>query len=237
MSQNKKYWEFKALSSSEADLYLYIEIADWGAGYAAHSAQSFKQELDDLGEIDVLNIYINSPGGDVFEGAAITNMLKRRKCFKNIYVDGYACSIASVICTAGDKVIMPSNTMQMIHNAWGGCTGNATDMRKYADSLEKITDSMKTSYLEKANGKLDESTLTMLMDNESWLTAQECYNYGLCDEIISAKQIAAKWDSSFFNAKSYKNIPKNLVKVSNYEEFEVDEATRLFIQRIKNKTI
>ena len=92
-----KYWEFKNKTNNEADLYLYIEIADWGGGYAAHSAQSFKNELDGLGEIDVLNIYINSPGGDVFEGISILNMLKRKKCVKNVYIDGLAASIASAI--------------------------------------------------------------------------------------------------------------------------------------------
>ena len=76
----KKYWEFKAKANdpTEADLYLYIEIASWGGGYCAHSAQSFKSELDALGDINVLNVYINSPGGDVFEGNSIYNMLKRK---------------------------------------------------------------------------------------------------------------------------------------------------------------
>ena len=73
-----KYWEFKNKSDIESDLYLYSEIDSWGDGEYAHSAKSFKNELDSLGDIGTLNIYINSPGGDVFEGVSIANMLKRK---------------------------------------------------------------------------------------------------------------------------------------------------------------
>jgi len=125
MLQSKKWWEFKMQAGNEADLYLYIEIASWGGGYCAHSAQSFKDELDNIGAIDTLNIYINSPGGDVFEGNTIYNMLKRKTYTKNVYVDGIAASIASIIAMAGDKIIMPSNTMMMIHNARGGVYGTS----------------------------------------------------------------------------------------------------------------
>jgi len=205
----KKYWEFKNKTSTEADLYLYIEIASWGAGYSAHSAQSFKQELDDLGEIETLNIYINSPGGDVFEGNTIMNMLKRKKCTKNVYIDGLAASIASVIAMAGDKIIMPNNAMMMIHNAWTYAIGNSKDLRKLADDLDKVNASIRQAYLDKAGDKLDEETLINLMDNETWLTAQECFDYGLCDVVGEDKNIAAKFDLNLLN--QYKNIPVNYV--------------------------
>lgn len=231
MDKNKKYWEFKALSSNEADLYLYIEIADWGAGYSAHSAQSFKDELDYLGNIDTLNIYINSPGGDVFEGNAIYNMLKRKKCTKNVYVDGLAASIASVIAMAGDKIIMPSNSMLMIHNAWTYTVGNSKELRETADMLDKINTSIRQTYLDKSNGKIDEEDLTKLMDNETWLTAQEAYDYGLCDEVVGAKQLAAKYNND--SLKNYKNVPKAFFNAKNQSPV-MDEATKIMIQRIKN---
>lgn len=223
----KKYWEFKNKTSTEADLYLYIEIASWGAGYSAHSAQSFKQELDDLGEIETLNIYINSPGGDVFEGNTIMNMLKRKKCTKNVYIDGLAASIASVIAMAGDKIIMPSNAMMMIHNAWTYAIGNSKDLRKLADDLDKVNASIRQAYLDKAGDKLDEETLINLMDNETWLTAQECFDYGLCDVVGEDKSIAAKFDLNLLN--QYKNIPINYIlkqaeaKNNNQEEIDILE--------------
>lgn len=217
---SKKYWEFKNQSSTEADLYLYIEIASWGAGYAAHSAQSFKQELDCLGEINTLNIYINSPGGDVFEGNTIMNMLKRKKCTKNVYIDGLAASIASVIAMAGDNVIMPSNSMMMIHNAWTIVAGNANELRKLADDLEKVNSSIRQTYLDKAGDKLDEETLINLMDNETWLTAQECYDYGLCDQVGENKNVVAKYELDTLN--KYKNIPVNYV----VNQTKINETTK-----------
>lgn len=206
---SKKYWEFKNKTATEADLYLYIEIASWGGGYAAHSAQSFKQELDNLGDLDTLNIYINSPGGDVFEGNTIMNMLKRKKCIKNVYVDGLAASIASVIAMAGDKIIMPNNAMMMIHNAWTYAAGNSQELRKLADDLDKVNASIRQTYLDKAGDKLDEETLTTLMDNETWLTAQECYDYGLCDQVGEDKSVAAKFDLNTLS--NYRNTPVNYV--------------------------
>jgi ATP-dependent Clp protease protease subunit len=216
MPKNQKYWEFKNKTDDEADLYLYIEIASWGGGGYAHSAQSFKRELDALGEIKTLNIYINSPGGDVFEGSAIYNMLKRKakNCALNIYIDGLAASIASVIAMAG-KVIMPSNAMMMIHNAWCYTAGNSKDLRDTANSLDKIDISIRQTYLNKSGDKLDDETVSDLMDKETWLTAQECLDYGLCDEIIAEKQVAAKFDNSIF--KNYKNVP-NTFKVEDIDE-------------------
>jgi ATP-dependent Clp protease protease subunit len=206
--KNKKYWEFKAKSQDEADLYLYIEIASWGGGYYAHSAQSFKREMDALGDIKTLNIYINSPGGDVFEGNAIYNLLARKakKCTVNVYVDGLAASIASVIAMAGTKIIMPANTMMMVHNAWAFSAGNASDHREVADALDKVDGAIKQAYLSKADDKLDDETITDLMNKESWLSAQDCLDYGLCDEVTDAKQIAAKFDPALL--KNFKNVPK-----------------------------
>lgn len=218
----KKYWEFKNKSDDEADLYLYIEIASWGGGGYAHSAQSFKRELDALGDIKTLNIYINSPGGDVFEGNAIYNMLARKAktCQINVYIDGLAASIASVIAMAGTKVYMPRNAMMMVHNAWSYAWGNAKELRDIANALDKIDISIRQTYLNKAGDKLDEDIIIDLMDKETWLTAQECYNYGLCDEIIDEKHVAAKFDSSIF--KNYKNVPQTYKNIENSSDEESD---------------
>lgn len=236
----QKYWQFKNKSETSADLYLYVEIADWGCGYYTHSAQSFKQELDDLGDIDILNIYINSPGGDVFEGIAITNMLLRHKAHKKVYIDGLAASIASVIAMAGDEIHMPQNSMLMIHNAWTYTCGNSNDLRELADNLDKINDSIRKTYLKKAGSKLDEETLKSLLDKESWLTAQECFTYGLCDFIGEAINISncIKKESSKM-IKAYKNIPNNLLKIINpvenkKEDKEIEVLRNLTDSLLKN---
>ncbi|UZW13200.1 Clp protease ClpP [Clostridium pasteurianum] len=232
-AKNKKYWEFKNQTADSADLYLYIEIASWGGGYAAHSAQSFKDELDALGEISTLNVYINSPGGDVFEGSAIYNMLKRYNAQVNVHVDGIAASISSVIAMAGDNIIMPSNTMMMIHNAWTYTQGNADELRKAADTLDKVNKSLMQAYLDKAGDKLNEEDLKTLMDNTSWLTAQECLDYGLCDVVGEAVSISACADAELFT--QYKNIPKELlnsIKPKNTKSS--DEEVKTLIARVNN---
>ncbi|URN94564.1 MAG: Clp protease ClpP [Candidatus Pristimantibacillus lignocellulolyticus] len=208
MTQGKKYWEFKAQSQTEADLYLYIQIESWGGGYQAHSAKSFKDELDYLGNIQTLNIYINSPGGNVFEGMAIHSMLKRHKAYKRVYIDGLAASISSVIAMAGDEIIMPSNAMMMIHGASADGGGTSVEHRQLADLLDKATGSFSQTYLEKAGDKLDAETLSTLLTTDTWLTAQEAYDYGLCTEIVGANQVAASISKELF--AQYKNVPESL---------------------------
>lgn len=242
----KKYWEFKAKANdpTEADLYLYIEIASWGGGYYAHSAKSFKDELDSLGDINILNIYLNSPGGDVFEGDAIYNMLKRKskECQVNVYVDGMAASIASIIAMAGTHIAMPSNSMMMIHRASSYVYGNSEELTKCIKLLEKIDNNMKQTYITRSNGKLDEETLEeWLSSGDTWLTAQECLLYGLCDEVTEDVEISAKYDSEVLG--HYKNVPKAFFNGKNQEdETEIkekpvmDEETKALIIRINNKT-
>ena len=157
------------------------------------------------------------------------NMLKRKKCTKIVHIDGIAASIASVIAMAGDKIIMPSNSMMMIHNAWTYAAGNSNELRKLADDLDKVNLSIRQTYLDKAGDKLDEETLITLMDNETWLTAQECYNYGLCDVVGKDKNIAAKFDLNLLN--KYKNIPVNYVlnqaEAKNNKEKELEKESIL----------
>jgi ATP-dependent Clp protease protease subunit len=233
--KNQKYWEFKNQSGDSADLYLYIEIASWGGGYSAHSAKSFKDELDSLGEISTLNVYINSPGGDVFEGNAIYNMLKRHKAHVNVHVDALAASIASVIAMAGDTIYMPGNTMMMIHNAWSYTAGDSNDLRELADTLDKVNKSLKQAYLEKAGDKLDEDTLTKLMDSTTWLTAKECYDYGLCDVVQPDIKVSACLNRE--DLEKYKNAPKALLEqFSNKAKDQVvkDEEIEAIISRVNN---
>ena len=98
----KKFWKLKALDEKTGDLTLYGEISNETWWEDEVTPKEFKSDLDDLGEIDTLNIYINSPGGDVFAGQAIYSMLKRHKAHKNVYIDGLAASIAS--CKQSSKL-------------------------------------------------------------------------------------------------------------------------------------
>src|SRR5690606_20024488 len=109
-----------------------------------------------LGRVETLNVFINSPGGSVFQGQAIYNILKRQKARVNVYIDGLAASIASVIAMAGDTIFMPKNAMMMVHNPWTFSIGNAQDLRKEADTLDKIRETLIEAYLSKAGDALTE---------------------------------------------------------------------------------
>lgn len=203
--KGKKFWNLKKTDDKTGELTLYGEISNttwWGDEI---TPKQFKEELDALGDIEILNVYINSPGGDVFAGQAIYSMLKRHTAQVNVYIDGVAASIASLIAMAGDKVIMPANAMMMIHNPWTIAAGNANDFRKLADDLDKVRDSMIVAYQGKSG--LEKEEIINIMDAETWLSAEECKEKGLADEIEDAKEVAACMDEKYFSR--YKNIPEN----------------------------
>ncbi len=213
--QKSKFWTFKAKADDKTvgELMLYDPISDmtwWGD---ETTPKEFKKELDALGDISQLNIYVNSEGGDVFAGQAIYSMLKRHSAKKTAYIDGLAASIASVVVMAADKIVMPKNAMMMVHKAWTFAIGNADDMRKLADDMDKIDESIVTTYTEKTGKTADE--IKDLLAAETWMTADEAVADGFADEIEEAKQIAASLDGSFLmlngqkmDLSKYHNAPK-----------------------------
>ena len=204
---NKKFWNFKALDNKTGELTLCGEISNetwWGDEV---TPKQFKEDLDALGDIDTLNVFINSPGGDVFAGQAIHSMLKRHKATVNVCVDGLAASIASLIAMAGDKVIMPKNAMMMIHSPWTIAVGNAQEFRKIADDMDKIRDSMVVTY--ESRSALTKDEILEMLDAETWLSADDCLEYGFADEIEETKQVAACLDKEILGR--YKNTPKELL--------------------------
>lgn len=189
--KGKKFWQFQANAKDQGvgELMLYGDISDiswWGDEV---TPKQFKEDLDALGDITELRIYINSGGGDVFAGQAIYSMLKRHSATKIVYIDGLAASIASVVAMAGDKIIMPTNAMMMIHKCWTIALGNADEMRKIADDLDKIDESIIAAYVSKTG--LEEADIVELMEDETWMTAQDAIDYGFADEIEESKQVAA----------------------------------------------
>jgi len=224
----KKFWSMKALDNKTGEVLLYGEISDvswWGDEV---TPKQFKEDLDALGDVETIKVFINSPGGDVFAGQAIYSMLKRHKAQVHVYIDGLAASIASLIAMAGDKVVMPANAMMMIHNPWTFAVGNANDFRKLADDLYKIRDSMITAY--GSRSALTTEEIKGLLDAETWLTAQECVEYGFADEVEEAKELAASIDKKFLSR--YQNIPETLKKVLDGEKPKNDDQLKrkLFLE-------
>lgn len=237
--EKKPYWSFKAAArEGEGELYIYGEIVSWQWDESDTSANSFKRDLDALGDISTLRLYINSPGGYVSEGVTICNMLKRHKARIIVHVDALAASVASVIAMAGDEIHMPRNAMMMIHNPWRVTVGNAAEHRKAADDLDRIGASMRTTYLDRAGDKLTDETLTQLLEAESWLSAQECYDYGLCDVIGESSEVAACISRELF--AKYRNVPVTLLETPENGDHptegraqEVTAETEKYLQSIR----
>lgn len=193
----KPMWELRTGEDPETlDLYIYGDVDaetfvdDLWCGHweeSENSANHFRQVLSEHPNAAQINVYINSNGGSVFEGTAIYNQLRRHPAHKTVYVDGFACSIASVIAMAGDEVVMPPNTLMMIHNMWMGAVGSATELRKAADDLDVINEAGQAAYLAKAGDKLPEERLREMMDAETWLTAAQCVELGLADRVAEAE--------------------------------------------------
>lgn len=188
--EHRRIWELKqSADPGVLELYIYGDVEedgyDWQTGETIESetsATNFHDELTKYPEAREIILYINSYGGSVFEGTAIYNQLRRHPAKKTVYIDGFACSVASVIAMAGDRVVMPRNAMMMIHNAWMHACGNAEELRKAADDLDAINKGNRQAYLQKAGDKLTEDDLVSMLDAETWLTAEDCVRLGLADE-------------------------------------------------------
>ena len=198
----KKFYDFVVSADKRtADLFIFGEITSWRWYDEDVSASSFQKDLESIGQVDTLNIHINSCGGDVFEGIAIFNLIKQYNAIKNVYIDGIAGSIASVIAMAGDNIYMSNTSIIMIHNCWTWASGNAEDLRKTADDMDKVMKALKNAYLAKVNIK--EERLQELLDEESYLTADECLEMGFCSEIIEYDEEEQALSAS---SKGYYNL-------------------------------
>ncbi|MGI2118164.1 ClpP-like prohead protease/major capsid protein fusion protein [Shewanella oncorhynchi] len=194
-------WYSLKAQNGNAELMIYDEIGGWGI-----SAQQFARDLQALGKVGTITARIHSPGGDVFEGMAIYNMIKGHPAHKVCYIDGLAASMASVIAMAFDEVIMPENAMMMVHKPWGGTLGDAEDMRKYADLLDKVEGNLVGAYQHKTG--LSEDELHALLAAETWLTGREAVEKGFANTLTDPLQMAASLNSK--RLKDFTNMPEAL---------------------------
>jgi ATP-dependent Clp protease, protease subunit len=175
-----------ATDSAPESLQILDEIGFWGV-----QAKDFKASLDGI-KGDTLDVEVNSPGGDVFAGLAIFNMLRNSGKTINMRVMGVAASAASLIAMAGDTIEMPSNTFMMVHNPWSVAMGNADDMREAADVLDKIGGSLLSTYC-KRTGQSEDDMKAMLA-KDTWLTADECLEKGFATKVTDPVSASASFD-------------------------------------------
>lgn len=206
VSDNRDCFRITNADGDVATLDIYDEIGFWGV-----SASDFSRQLKAI-SAPTLTVHINSPGGDVFDGVAILNMLRSHPSNKHVIVDGLAASAASFIAMAGSTVTMMPNSMLMIHDASGGCMGNAAEMQQMADLLDKVSDNIASIYKAKA-GTGTVADWRGVMQAEQWYTADEAVEAGLADRVgdtdsPSDVQVATdRWTYNFYNYASRSSAP------------------------------
>jgi ATP-dependent protease ClpP protease subunit len=219
---NAKDWFRMEASPTEedaTDIYVYESIGGWFGMWA----DDFIQELKQVTSSNI-NLRINSPGGSVFDGIAIANAIRSHPANVTVYVDSIAASIASVIALAGDRVVMMPHSQFMVHNASGGCYGDATEMTKMADLLDKQSLNIAKAYAEHTGGAL--SDWQDYMAAETWFSAEEAVAVGLADEAMPMKKkqdaepepasamarMQHTWDLSMYTYAGREKAPEPVIK-------------------------
>jgi ATP-dependent protease ClpP protease subunit len=205
--EGKRDWyRIENKSNGAADIHIYDEI-----GYLGVTAADFVNELQSI-RASTINLHINSPGGEVFDGIAIYNGLKNHPANIVVYIDALAASAASFIAMAGDKVIMQKTASMMIHDGMGMAIGNSSEMRTLADLLDKTSNTIASIYADKTNTPIEQWRNAMLA--ETWYNADEAVAAGLADEIqggrakSDAPDMTATWDLSIFKYRNRTTAPE-----------------------------
>lgn len=182
----KNWYSIKAVDDAVAELSVFDEIGFWGI-----QAADFAREVKAI-SAPKIKLFINSPGGSVFDAVMMFNALAKSGKDIEVHVMGIAASAASYLAMVGAKIVMPANTFMFLHNPLNVVYGNADEMREMADVLDKIGASMTATYAKRFKG--DEAALKAILAAESYLTAAECLEHGLCDEVVDEITATAKFD-------------------------------------------
>lgn len=175
-------------ADSAAELSIYGRIGGGGWFDEGIGASDVAALLREIGPGPV-NVRLNSPGGDVFDGVAIHSLLARHPGLVTVYVDGLAASAASFIMLAGDRIVSARNAFVMIHDAMTGPYGNADTLRQTADLLDKVSENIADMYAERAGEDVEYWRAAMTVNGEdgTWYTGQEALELGLVDELTEVK--------------------------------------------------
>lgn len=206
-------WYNLAKVENKVEIDLFDEIGGWGI-----YAKELKEEVSSMvSPSDELVVNINSPGGSVFEGIEIYNYLKGIENKVTVKINSLAASIATVIALGADELQISESAFFMIHNPWSMVMGEAEDMRKQADTLDKIKETILNIY--EKNSNLDRERITAMMDEETWLPGSEAVEYGFADQLTEGVKVAAKATTDIIN--KFKNKPNELKIMANEEQKSV----------------
>lgn len=217
-----KYITAKA-EDTEGELWIYGDISDQKWWDEDVTPLSIREALKEMGAIKNLNIRVNSYGGSVFAGNAIINILDSYKRKNGVtikaYIDGIAASMGSNIPMVADTIYMAENAMMMLHKPLSIVIGNADDMQKEIEILDKCEETLVANYMRHFKGTEDE--LRQMLSDETWLTADEALDLGLCDEIVPAVEVAASAKGVVINGNEF-----SADKIKNKFKFTPGEAKK-----------
>lgn len=202
----ESWYSIRAASRGVAEVMLYDDIGAWGI-----SARQFARDLAALGDVSQINLRIHSGGGDVMDGTAMYNILRGHSARVEVYIDGMAASMASVVAMAGDVIYMPANSMMMIHKPWGGQVGDADDMREYADLLDKVEGTLVQAYARKSGKSVDE--IAALLKVTTWMDGNEAVAAGFADQVLEPIKAAAQLNSK--RLEEYTSMPPHMKTLMN----------------------
>lgn len=233
----KRFFDIKNITQNSADIYIYGAIClekerDWWTGEPIESdtdvyLMDFKKALDELENISLINLYVNSPGGDVFVASTIVSMLRRLKdegTKIDVYIDALAASAASFLIMIADNIHIYKNSMLMVHKPMTYGYGNTLDLQKIIDMLDQVENStILPMYMSKTKEGITEEEIKTLIANESWLGAKEIEQYFNVIVEDEEKSVAACINKKIF--ARYKNVPTELAKntINEVLENEIQE--------------
>ncbi len=180
-------FSIRAKGNKHAEVLIYEDVGEgWFGGI---SAKRFGDDLKALGDLQTIDVRINSYGGDVFDGLAIYNTLVQHKAKVTTHVDGVAASIASIIAMAGAEIHIAENAWIMIHDAWGMAVGNAAEMRRQADLLESVSAKLADVYVSRTGQSA--AAVRQMMADETWLSAGDAIDKGFASSLAENQRMAA----------------------------------------------
>ena len=184
MSERKPYYAL-AVQDRRAEVTIFGDITSWPYLESDVSSYNLRHQLSGL-DVDQLDVHINSYGGEVAEALAILNTLLHHPAQVTTYVDGVACSAASVIFMAGDRRVMAACSVLLVHPAWSSACGNAQELRAQADNLDTINDQSVSAYLARIGEGRSEEELRALMAEERFLGPAEAVEWGFATQVAES---------------------------------------------------
>lgn len=188
------------------DIYIYGAIGEDMFDDGAMTAHRFAYLMQQAGGEDV-QLHINSGGGDCFAANSMAEVIRTYKGKVTALIEGLAASAASYFALTADVVEIAPSALLMIHNPWGVCQGESADMRKVADMLDVVKETIVAQYMSKTG--MPEKTIAKYMDNETWFSAQEAIKLGFCDAYTEQDMKIAACVGKTCMAH-FKNTPENL---------------------------